>query len=217
VARSHWQRWHDEYDDPTSPLSARLAEVQRQLRAVLDDAPEGPLQLISICAGRGRDVLDVVTDHPRGRDVRARLVELDPELAHDAALLASDRGLDDVEVVVADAARTSTYEDVVPANIVMICGVFGNISLDDIHHTVTTLPSLCADDARVIWTRHRRAPDRTFAIRGMFRESGFRELTFVAPDEYIFTVTTEQLQRSPDPFSPVDTMFTFSGNGAQPA
>jgi hypothetical protein len=51
----------------------------------------------------------------------------------------------------------------------------------------------------------------------MFRESGFRELTFVAPDEYIFTVTTEQLQRSPDPFSPVDTMFTFSGNGAQPA
>lgn len=217
MERSHWQRWHDEYDDPTSPLSARLAEVQRQLRAVLSSAPEGPLQLISICAGRGRDVLDVLNDHPRGRDVRARLVELDPQLAHDAAALASDRGLSNVEVIVDDAARTSVYEGAAPADIVMVCGVFGNISLDDIRCTVSTLASLCASGARVIWTRHRRAPDRTPAIRDMFRENGFREVTFVAPSEYVFTVTTEQLERSPDPFRPDDTMFTFSGNSAQPA
>jgi hypothetical protein len=200
-----------------SPLSARLAEVQRQLRVVLDGAPEGPARLVSICAGRGRDVIDVVTDHPRGRDVCARLVELDPELAQDAAMMARDRGLAGVEVVVADAARTNAYAGAVPANIVMVCGVFGNISLDDIQRTVATLPSLCAIGARVIWTRHRRAPDRTLAIRDMFRESGFREVTFVAPGEYIFTVSTAELQRPPDPFSPNDTMFTFSGNGAQPA
>ena len=175
------------------------------------------MQLISICAGRGRDVIDVLNDHPRGRDVRARLVELDPELAHDAAVLASDRGLSNVEVIVADAARTSVYEGAVPADIVMVCGVFGNISLDDIQCTVATLASLCASDARVIWTRHRRAPDRTPAIRDMFRGSGFREVTFVAPSEYVFTVATEQLVRSPDPFRPDDTMFAFSGSGAQPA
>jgi hypothetical protein len=191
--------------------------VQRQLRNALDDAPEGSLQLISLCAGRGRDVLDVVVDHPRGRDVRARLVELDPKLARDAAAFANDRGLDAVEVIVADASRTSVYEGAVPADIVMVCGVFGNIGLDDIQHTVTTLPSLCARDARVIWTRHRRTPNRTLAIRAMFHKSGFREVAFVAPEHYVFTVGTMQLERPPDPFAPDVAMFVFSGDGAQPA
>ncbi len=217
MERSHWEKWHDEYEDPTSPLSARLAEVKRQLRAVLDDAPEGLLRLIALCAGRGNDVLDVVADHPRGRDVRARLVELDPALAHDAAVLARERGLERVDVVTADASRTSVYEGAVPADIVMVCGVFGNISMDDIRRTIATLPSLCARDARVIWTRHRRDPDRTPAIRTMFREHGFSEVQFAAPEGFVFSVATEQLERPPDAFNPEDTMFVFSGNGAQPA
>jgi hypothetical protein len=217
VERSHWVKWHDEYEDPTSALSARLAEVQCQLRSVLDDARDGSLRLIALCAGRGRDVLDVLSDHPRGRDISARLVELDPELANDAAAIASARGLEDVEVVVADASRTNAYEGAVPADVVMVCGVFGNISLEDIRHTVATLPSLCGSNARVIWTRHRREPDRTPAIREMFCEHGFREVQFATPDDYVFCVGTAQLERPPDPFAPDVAMFVFVGNGAGPA
>jgi hypothetical protein len=213
VERSHWVQWHDEYDDPDSALSARLAEVQRQLRVILDEAPAGQLRLIAFCAGRGRDVLDVLNDHPRGLDVAARLVELDAELATDAALLASERGLVGVEVVNADASLTDAYVGALPADIVMVCGVFGNISLDDIANTIATLPSLCAPNARVVWTRHRRAPDWTPSVRSMFLDCGFREVTLATPEGYVFCVGTEQLERPPDPFAAGVTMFRFANGG----
>src|SRR5205823_8039555 len=76
-----WQAWHQRYDDPGSELSRRLAAVQTQVRAALDRAPAGPVPVVSLCAGQGCDLLDVLEDHPRRADVRARLVELDPELA----------------------------------------------------------------------------------------------------------------------------------------
>jgi hypothetical protein len=213
MARSHWVQWHDEYEDPNSPLSARLAEVQRQLRAVLDEAPDGPLRLISFCAGRGRDVLDVLSEHPRGRNVSARLVELEPDLANDASLHALERELDGVEVVIGDASHTDAYDGAVPADIVMVCGVFGNISVEDTGTTIATLPSLCAPGARVIWTRHRRQPDRTPLIRKMFAESSFREVVFATPKSYVFCVGTQQLNRPPDPFVADVTMFAFAGDG----
>jgi hypothetical protein len=72
-----WQLWHTPYDDRTSALSARLSVVQEQLSRALDRAPSGPLRLLSLCSGQGRDVLPVLAQHPRGRDVTGRLVELD--------------------------------------------------------------------------------------------------------------------------------------------
>jgi hypothetical protein len=84
VEDGHWVDWHAAYADPTSSLSRRLAVVQHRLSNALDDAADGPIQLISACAGRGRDVIDVVAVHPRRDDVTARLVELDRYLAADA-------------------------------------------------------------------------------------------------------------------------------------
>lgn len=213
MGRSHWVRWHDQYDDPGSTLRARLAEVQRQLGAVLDAVPSES-RLIAMCAGRGRDVLDVLKEHPRGRDVRARLVELDPELAGDAAALAQEHELGGVEVVCGDASWSDAYEGAVPADIEMVCGVFGNITIDDIAQTVAALASLCAPGARVIWTRHRREPDRSGEIRAMFRASGFREVVFAAPEGYVFSVATSQLERAPEDFAPGVKMFSFVGDGA---
>ena len=77
---SEWIDWHAGYADG-SPLAARLRVVQEFITRALDDAPPGPIPVVSICAGDGRDLLGVVTEHPRGADVRARLVELDPQLA----------------------------------------------------------------------------------------------------------------------------------------
>jgi hypothetical protein len=76
-----WRAWHRQYDDPDSELSRRLEAVQAQIRAAIDRAPAGPVPVIKLCAGQGRDLLGVLADHPRSADVRARLVELDPELA----------------------------------------------------------------------------------------------------------------------------------------
>jgi hypothetical protein len=71
-----WQAWHDDYDVSDSPLYRRLLTVQAHVRAALDTAPSGPLRVVSGCAGQGRDLLDVLAEHPRREDVTARLVEL---------------------------------------------------------------------------------------------------------------------------------------------
>lgn len=78
----------------------------------------------------------------------------------------------------ADAGITDACAGAVPAQIVVACGIFGNVSDGDIQATVAALPSLCAPAALVLWTRHRSPPDLTPAIRSWFGEAGFREEAF---------------------------------------
>jgi hypothetical protein len=46
-----------------------------------------------------------------------------------------------------------------PADLILLCGVFGNISQGDIANTINHLPQLSAEHATVIWTRHRHPPE----------------------------------------------------------
>jgi hypothetical protein len=188
-------------------LQRRLAIVQRNIRSAVDACGPGPIRVVSICAGQGRDLLGAIDGHPRGGDVRARLVELDPRNCN-AARAAAPTG---VEVVAGDASDTSAYLGAVPADLVLACGVFGNISEDDIRRTIQTLPSLCAHGATVIWTRHRRPPDRTDEVRQMFGESGFDEVAFESPDGFVFGVGVNRLTRPPARFVPGVKMFEFVG------
>ena len=43
----------------------RTAAVQGYIRSVLDTAPPGPIRVVSMCAGEGRDLLGVLADHQR--------------------------------------------------------------------------------------------------------------------------------------------------------
>ena len=177
-----WVAWHAAYDDPDSPLSARLRTVRRRLSDALDAAPPGPVRLVSLCAGQGHDVLGVLPGHPRGPQVSAVLVEYDPQNAAQARQAAAQAGLPQVEVRQADAARVANYADALPADVLLLCGIFGNVSDEDIERTAAAAPALCAPGATVIWTRHRRAPDLTPRIRGWFQASGFDEVAFDVPD-----------------------------------
>lgn len=209
VAPSHWAAWHEPYDVPGSYLSRRLAEVQRQITRVLDTCAPGPIPVLSICAGQGRDIIGALATHPRGADARARLIELDEANAAFARDLAASHSLTNVEVVVADASTTDAYEGAVPAALVMVCGVFGNISERDIARTVSYMPSLCAPGARVIWTRHRREPDITGSLRATFERVGFVEEEFCAPDDVLYAVGTHRLEGAPGHFSLGRRLFTF--------
>jgi hypothetical protein len=204
-----WVQWHRDYDDPGSVLSRRLALVQGHLRAELDSAPAGELRLISLCAGQGRDVIGVLAGHPRRGDVLARLVEWDERNVAVAREAAQAAGLDGVEVLQADAGITDVCVGAVPARIVVVCGIFGNISVDDIQGTVAALPSLCAPDALVLWTRHRGAPDLTPAIRAWFSEAGFREEAFHVSDDNFMAVGLHRLTGEPAALVPGRRLFTF--------
>jgi hypothetical protein len=209
----HWIEWHEQYADPSSSLSRRLRVVQRRLDAALLAAPPGPIRVISVCSGQGRDVIGVLTDHPRRDDVQARLVELDPQLVADARDAATAAGLGNVEAIEGDASVSSAYSGAVPADVVLVCGVFGNISDGDIRDTIGQLPSLCASNATVIWTRHRRPPDLTPSIRAWFEEAEFVSLAFDAEEGASFGVGTQQFRGVPRDFRPHERLFTFEGDG----
>jgi hypothetical protein len=106
-----WVDWHDPYADPGSPLAQRLKVVQRHIRAFLEGCSSATPRVVSLCAGDGRDLLDVLAEHPRSPQVRARLVELDPALADRARQRAAAAKLDGVEVMYADAAVSDLYAE----------------------------------------------------------------------------------------------------------
>lgn len=171
-APGDWLRWHEQYADPESVLSRRLAVVQARIREMLDAADPGPVRVVSMCAGEGRDLLGVLDGHPRRADVRGRLVELDPQLADRARRRAAAIGVD-LEVVTGDAARLASYADAVPADLVLLCGVFGNITDADVARVVAAAPQLTATGGTVVWTRHRGEPDLVPSIMDWFAAAGF--------------------------------------------
>jgi hypothetical protein len=237
---SHWVRWHAAYEDPSSNLSLRLRAVQSMVRDALDEVsgragvragagagatatateatdPE-PIRMLSLCAGQGRDVIDVVAAHPNGSAVSALLVELDPVLVARARARADELGVADrVRVVEGDASLASLSADAVPADVVLVCGIFGNISAADITRTIEALPGFCAAGGHVVWTRHRLPPDRTPAIRAEFAAAGFTELAFEAPDGAVLGVGHHRLQGATAPFDATQRLFRFVGDGGNPA
>jgi hypothetical protein len=204
-----WVDWHEPYSDRRSPLSQRLDVVQRHIRAFLDGCALAAPRVVSLCAGDGRDLLDVLAEHPRARQVRARLVELDPTLAGRARQRAADAKLDDVEVVCSDAAVSDVYAGAVPAELVLLCGVFGNISDRDVQRTIEALPQLCGRGATVVWTRHRRDPDLTPTVRRWFIAAGFAEHAFDSPGPKQWSVGMHSFAGEPRPLVRGARLFTF--------
>ena len=205
-----YRAWHSDYDDPQSSLAQRLAVVQQRLAERLSAAPPGPLRLISLCAGQGRDVIPVLRDHPRKDDVQATLLELDSENVDHARQAADEAGLGRLNVIETDASISDVYAPYVPADIVLACGIFGNISLADIEGTVRHLSMLCAPRAAVVWTRHWNEPAVNAGIQQWFRESGFRNLSFDALDNASKSgIGVAQLIEAPVPYQSGYRFFTF--------
>ena len=203
-----WAAWHERYAQPDSVQSQRLPVVQAHIRAFLHGRAE-PARVISMCAGDGRDLLGALEASPDSR-VRARLVELDPDLAARARKRAVRSGLDAIEVVNGDAGVTDAYAGAVPADLVLACGVLGNVPEEDAERTVRSLPRLCGSDAIVIWTRHRRSPDFTPQIRAWLAETGLCELAFESPGPDSFSVGVHRFEGAPLPLERGLRLFTFA-------
>lgn len=211
-----WIDWHRGYDRDTG-LASRLEIVQRLIRETLDEQSAGAIRVISLCAGDGRDLLGVLRDHPRRDDVRARLVELEPELAAAGRQQALNDRLAGVDFRHGDASVTSAYAGAVPADLVVACGIFGNITDGDVRNTIDQLPRLCGPRATVIWTRGRFEPDLTPTIRTWFAAAGFAELAFVPVPESTATVGANRLEVEPGRFRPDQRLFTFLEKESRPS
>ncbi|MFC1420540.1 class I SAM-dependent methyltransferase family protein [Streptacidiphilus cavernicola] len=207
-----WQSWHDAYDRPDSVLAARLVAVKGLIRQALDGAPPGPLRVVSLCAGQGRDLIEALADHPRRADVRARLVELDPRNTARAEADAAAAGLGgQVEVVTGDAALTDHYRGMVPADLVIACGIFGNVSDVDIERTIDSCAELCATGGTVVWTRHRGGEaDRAALICDWFEQRGYQRV-WVSDPAVHQGIGAHRFTGTPRPLRPGRSMFAFIG------
>lgn len=202
--------WHRRYDDPASGMTWRLGVVRGYLSDALDRRP-GPLTALSLCAGDGRDLLGVLAGRSDAERVRAVLVELHPQLAEAARASAAAAGLSDqIDVRTADASTPSTWADAVPADLVLLVGIFGNISDTDLWRTLDAAPALCAPGATLLWSRGRDRTDLNPQIRA--RLTGFR-FTEVAYDELDTgsrpAVGAFRYDGPPHPRPPAVSLFTF--------
>jgi hypothetical protein len=182
-----WHAWYGEYDDPDSELSRRLAVVRGELAAVLADR-SGPVTLLSLCAGDGRDTLPVLASSKT--PASAVLVELDPDLAEAARREVAALGLD-VDVRTDDAGLVAAWADVVPVDVLMLCGVLGNVSDDDARRIVTGAALMLQRGGTMIWTRADHGPageDPSEWVRRLLLDAGWEERSFVRPDDASYRV-----------------------------
>lgn len=173
-----WVAWHDAYDDPTTSLHRRLGIVRRRFAEALATHAGRPTRVLDLCAGDGRDVIPVLAARQGRPEVTAVLVERDPALAARAEAAVLDAHLDGVDVRCADAAVPATFADALPADILLLCGIFGNVHEDDVRALIAAVPAMVVPGGVVIWTRGGSDPDRRAVIRRWFAEAGLDEVSF---------------------------------------
>jgi hypothetical protein len=83
--------------------------------------------VLSLCAGDGRDVATAAAGHARAADLTGCLVELDQALAAAARENLAPLG-SGLEVRAADAGDPATWADAVPVDLLLLCGIFGNVA-----------------------------------------------------------------------------------------
>jgi putative methyltransferase len=188
VTWNEWPQWA--YRHPA--YQQRLTAVQEHLAAALAAAPLGRIRLLSICSGDGRDVLGVLQLHPRRDDVTAWLVEKSAESAATGARQAQQLGLDHaVRFLSADATVFDTYQGIAPADIILLCGVWGHVPVTERQLLVDALMRLCAGGGVVIWTRAiAKGMRRLEQIRSHFWSPTWQELSqTITPDCHWAVVT----------------------------
>ncbi len=139
----------------------------------------GPAQrILSLCAGDGRDIVPVLVERPPEQRPKLVLVELDPELAAAAQQRVAEADVS-ATVVVGDAGLSVTWRKHLPVDLLMLCGIFGNVPDADIQQTISTAPAMLARSGLVIWTRGAlRERDLRPQVRQWFGDAGFDEVAY---------------------------------------
>src|SRR6202022_4491515 len=100
--------------------------------------------------------------------VRAVLVEKDGTLAGRASEAIAATDLETVEVRCGDAGGPTLFRDVLPVDVLLLCGIFGNIEPASVKDLIDAIPSLVVPDGYVIRTRGGSGPDRRSEVRRWF-------------------------------------------------
>lgn len=194
-------------------MRQRLQLVRNYISTCLNACPLGKIRVVSVCAGDGRDLLGALLDHPRASDVYARLVELDSRLVECGRAAAESAELrEQIEFVNGDATLSSVYEGIVPAELVLVCGVFGNVPETELPRLIQSLCFLCKSEGFIIWTRDlsENGDHRLSLVRELLRESAFEEVSFKITSIGNMGVGTHRYLGQALPLPKDEKLFVFS-------
>lgn len=182
------ESWHDNYEDKKSSPYKRTLMVKKLIVDYLIN--KNNITILSICAGQGRDILTSLNE-----DTSAYLIDVDKECVDYAQSYVNKNDLNNVFVIEADASLISTYIDnnVPKADLILICGVFGHLSLEDINLTAQSLKQLIKPDGSVIWSRNKFDKDITEEVRDSFKLAGYEEEAFISPEKELFSIGMHKL------------------------
>lgn len=209
LAGRDWYAWHAPYDQLHTAETDRLAQVQEAISAALDAAPPGRLSAVSACSGQARDLLPLLIDHPRGRDIDALMIELDPLNASFLHGALGSTALTSVDVVVADAGAAASYAGHVPAELLLMCGVFANIDLKTARHTISRLGELVAPAGTVIWTTYGDSIDDADDVLAAFAAADFTPVSLARAADGTWLVAVHRFDGEGRPWSDEGVLFTF--------
>lgn len=208
-----WFEWHDLYQTDAR-LQQRLEIVREYITRSLDAIPSGQIQVVSACAGDGRDLLGVLSNHPRAQDVQARLVELNPQLVERGRAAIEAIGLtEQIEFINGDATLAAAYSGAVPADIVIVCGIFGNLANEaELQRLIRNLSYLSKSGTFVLWTRgHLDGVAHSETVRRLFQEAGFEEVDFRLTQTGDMGVGIHRYSGENTPVPSEEQLFEFSG------
>ncbi len=208
-----WFEWHDLYQSETR-LQQRLQIVQEYIATALNVQPEGVIRIVSACAGDGRDLLGVLANHSRKADVRARLVELNPQLVERGRVAIATAGLaKQIEFINGDATLSDNYAGAVPADVVIVCGIFGNLADEAaLNQLLGNLKFLAKSGTFIIWTRgHRDGIAYSDIVRQNLKTFNFSEVDFRLTATGDMGVGLHRYQGEAAPLPGNEHLFVFSG------
>jgi hypothetical protein len=192
----------------------RLRVVQEHLAECLDVAPPGAVKVLSMCAGDGRDVIGVVQSHPRRNDVSAWLVELNRQSVDLGLHYTTHAGLEkSLRFVNEDATVYTTYKYIAPADIVLVCGVWGHVPPPERGGLVQAAAALTRAGGSVIWTRGvSKGMSRFDEIDSLFAEPAWEKVRVSFTADKSWAVATHRY-RGPAQELPADgQIFHFQKN-----
>lgn len=172
-------------------------------------ALSGPFRAVGACSGDGRDLVDVLAGREDADRVQATLLEAHWGIADEARRRIAEAGLANVDVRTADAGKTGSYVGAVPSDLVLLVGIFGNITDRDIHETIRAVPQSCRSGAAVVWTRGREDRDLGAQIRDWFGEVGCEQLAYTSWQDSSASVGVARFVGQPEPLDPDRCLFTF--------
>lgn len=204
-AVSDWDAWHDPYDDPNSALSQRLQEVRRQIELALIGRP------LARCGSSACAPAGAWMSCPSSRRTGEAATLPDGSSSSTPATPPTrEHAPDGIDVVQEDAGTTDACVGAVPADLLLFCGIFGNVADDDVRRAAAAVPGLCAYGATVVWTRSTHAPDLTPSIRRWLKDAGVTETSFVAEQPEGWSVGAGVFTGEPRPLPEGVRLFAFT-------